>query len=534
MANHPNRRRKTAVVAAVDPVHDHDADYAALLDSVRETFAGVNGSPLFETDADLTEAYLGNLGDERQVHTCSACRQFLKNFGGLVTIGEDGRQASAFWNADAAPEFYRPALRAMQRLVSRANITAPFLSPLKTWGIPKTGDWTHFAVQSPKVFKHALLSAGQAMAAKREDHGTVARGLADFSAAHIAEAIRLLEADQFARNKSFVAPLHWLADLHAKRSTTLDKRARDNILWRAVATAPDGFCHPRSAVTGTLLEDIAAGMAFADVKARFDAKVHPLQYQRPQVDPSAGNLAEAERIVEKMGIAPSLERRFARLDDLQIAWSPPVQKAKPAASGGVFAHIQPKGAAAPITVHGAPAVTMTWDKFARTILPAAEAIEAQVTGGRMNFITLTTATHADAPVIFKWGNPVAWYVYHGGASASDFNLSPGWTKVNAIAPLPPMWGDSPKAHLGEGFVLVLDGCRDMRNGSLGLFPECLIGELHAVRSVIEAHSRRSSLSGQAEASACGLDVRAGSKALGYRLRVTIGGLKTEYVLDRWD
>lgn len=530
MANHPNRRRKIAAVAVVE--HDHDADYAALLESVRETFAGVNGQPLFQTDADLESAYLDNLGDERQVHTCSTCRQFLKNFGGLVTIGEDGRQASALWNADAAPEFYRPALRAMQRLAARAGIIAPFLSPLKTWGTPKTGTWTHFAVSAPKVHKHALLSAGQAMAAKREDHNTVARALADFSAAHIAEALRLLEADQFARNKSFIAPLHWLADLHAKRSATLDKRARDNILWRAIATAPDGFCHPRSAVTGTLLEDIAAGMPFSDVKARFDAKVHPLQYQRPQVDPTAGNLAEAERIVEKMGIAPALERRFARLDELQIAWSPPAA-VKPKTTGGVFSHIPPKGTS-PITVHGAPAVTMTWEKFARTILPAAEAIEAHITGGRMNFITLTSATNADAPNIFKWGNPVAWYVYPGGADAAAFNLSPGWVKVNAIAPLPPMWGAEPKPHLGEGMVLVLDGCRDTRNGSLGLFPECLIGELHAVRSVIEAHSRRSALTGQADASACGLDVRAGSKALGYRLRVTTGGLKSEYVLDRWD
>jgi len=514
--------------------HDPDADYEALLDCVRKTFAATSGQPLFRTDAVLEAAFLDNLGDERQSHACSACRHFLKTFGGLVTIGEDGRQASALWDAEAVPAFYRPAVSAMQRLAARAAIVTPFLSPLGTWGKPRTGTWTHFAVTAHKVHARPFLTAGQVMAARRADHGTVARALADFTPQTIAAALRLLESGQFARNTGFIAPLRWLADLQARRGATRDKRARDNILWRAIATAPPGFCHPRAAVTGTLLEDIAAGMAFQDVKARFDAKVHALRYQRPQAAPAAGNLAEAERIVQAMGLAPALERRFARLDELQTAWTPPATTARPKAADGVFSHIQPKGAAPAVGLADAPAVTMTWEKFARTVMPEAEAIEALVLPGRMNFITLTTATNPEAPIIFKWDNPVAWYVYQGGAEASAFNLEPGWVKVNAIAPLPPMWGDRPKPHLGEGMVLVLDGCRDTGNETLGLFPECLIGELHGVRSVIEAHSRAGKLSGAEQASACGLDVRHGTKAIGYRLRVTTGGLATEYELDRWD
>ena len=43
----------------------------------------------------------------------------------------------------------------------------------------------------------------------------------------------------------------------------------------------------------------------------------PLKYQRPQVTPGTGNVARAEEIVEKLGIATSLKRRFARLEELQ-------------------------------------------------------------------------------------------------------------------------------------------------------------------------------------------------------------------------
>lgn len=535
MVNHPRRsRRATTSVAVAEPAHDHDTDYAALLEAMRGTFAQASRSPLFATDVEgLWEAYLGHLGAERQVHTCSACRRFVEAFGGLVTIADDGHAVSALWDVEGTPEFYHDAIRAILKLVARARVTAPFLSSLPVWGTPSTGPWTHFAVPSPSVHRDRLLTAGQVMAAKRENFGTVARALADFAPATIAEAVRLLEAGHLARSEQFIAPLHWLADLHDKRAAARDSRIRDNLLWRAIATAPEGYCHPRAAVTGTLLEDIAAGMAFADVKARFDAKMHPLLYQRPQAAPSAGNIAEAERVAEKLGIARSLDRRFARLDEVETAWTPMAPKGTPK-PGGLFAHLSPKGVAEPRTL-GAPAAVVTWEKFARTVLPGAEAIEARVTGGHMNFIALTTAEHADAPVIHKWGSPVAWYVYHGGSSAAQWRLAPGWVKVNAIVPLPPMWGAEPKPNLGEGFVLVLDGAADTRTGQgNALFPESLIGELHGIRASIEAYSKKAEIGGREAASACGLDVRNGAKGIDYTLRVTAGGLATEYRLDRWD
>jgi hypothetical protein len=36
---------------------------------------------------------------------------------------------------------------------------------------------------------------------------------------------------------------------------------------------------------GALLDDIKSGLPFEDIKARFDAKMHPLRYQRPKPRP---------------------------------------------------------------------------------------------------------------------------------------------------------------------------------------------------------------------------------------------------------
>lgn len=486
------------------------------------------GGVLFATDADLTETYLECVHGERDVHDCYACKRFLKMFGGVATITNDGYPASAIWYPPNAPDFYREAADAMVEAVAKARITGQFLSSEAVWGIPKTGDWRHFYCASPHIYTGRVLTSGQAMAAKREDFATVIRALQDFTPQVIAEAIRLLETGHFSQAEKFIGPLHWLADLHAKRTANKGKQ-RDNLTWLAVAMAPEGFCHPRAGVTGSLLEDIAAGMDFAAVKARFEQKVHPLQYQRPQADPSVQTLEAAEKAVEKLGIARSLERRFARLEELETAWTPTVPK-EPVKRPGVFGHLKPKGAEV-IGVE-APAAIMTWTKFEKTVLPGAEAIEVYVPS-HGNFIALTAPVHADAPVIFKWGNPFAWYVYHGGSPASQWGLDPGWARVNALVKAPPTWGSNPMPNLGSGFVLVIDGAVDSRTGQgNALFPECLTQDLHGVRSAVEAYSRTAEMQKREEGSACGL--RVGSGKIGHRLRVTVAGLKTDYVIDRWD
>jgi hypothetical protein len=538
MANHPNRAR-AAATAGVDVLeHNHDADYARLLVTVSDAFSKASG-PLFTTNAaDLFARYLDKLPGEREVHSCSACRRFIETFGGLVTIGEDGRHVSAVWDVDAAPDFYRPAIKAMASEVLRSRVSGPFLSSETRYGTPKTGPWTHFAVTPERsaIYRGTVLTAGQAMAAKREDFRTVASALADFTPPMLTEALRLLEAASLARSERFIAPVRWLLDLHTARAAAKDSRVRDNLLWRAVATAPEGYCHPRSSMIGSLLEDIAAGLDFADVKRRFDSKMHPLQYQRPQAAPAAGAIAAAEKVFEQMGLAPALERRFARLDEIETIWTPKAPARAESASGGVFGHLSPKGHAGTVETAGMPAVTMTWEKFARTVLPGAAAIEAMVPA-RGNFIGMTTAVHADAPPILKWDrddarNPVAWYVYHGGSTASQWGLIAGWVKVEALSLSPAMWGGDPSPHLGEGVVIVLEGALDTRNESGCLFPETLRNELHGVRAVIEAYSKQATLGDPGGPAACGLHL--GKGAAGYVLRVTSATGKTDYRIDRWD
>src|ERR1700723_439373 len=247
MIAHPRRSPRKVATASL-PTHNHDEDYAALLRGVQETFDvhTADGSRLFTTDASgLFDAFLDALPADRQIHTCNSCRRFVKEFGGLVCIAEDGGTIPVMW--DICPDFYRLAVLTISKIMRRARVTGPYLSKDAAWGIPETGSWHHLSVRSGAAasFRDRLLTPKQAMAAKREDFKTVASALADFTAPILTEALRLLETESLQRSEKFIAPVEWLLALHAKRAV-LKGHARDNVLWRAIASGPDGFCHPRA------------------------------------------------------------------------------------------------------------------------------------------------------------------------------------------------------------------------------------------------------------------------------------------------
>jgi hypothetical protein len=523
-----------------------DEEYDGFLARINARFiANTNGGsePLFTTNAEgLFSAYLDALPPEhKQHHRCHACRNFVERFGGLVTILERGLTCPAIWNADDAPGFYRPAIKAMERIVMRAKVTGVFLSSLSPWGQPETGVWHHLSVITPAslVFKSRTQTAGQTMAAIRENYLNLVRALEEFSEPVLSQALTLLRSESLYRSEHVIGPAEFLYQLQSDCSQVRGA-ARQNIIWKAVAKAPTGFCHPRSSMVGSLLEDIASGMEFGQVSRRFADKMHPLQYQRPQAAPKSGNIAQAEKIVSQLEAEGALQRRYAHLEDIQTLWTPLHRLEKPYDGKGVFANVKAKGHR-DVDSMRVPPQTMTWRKFADKVLPTAESIKFYVAATRLNYCALVTAVNQGAPPILQWDredhrNPVSWYVWHGGSRPQEWQLEEQrWHDVTAITLKPSQWNaESPCDHHGNGVIFIIKGARETRHDAgAAIFPEILRSEFHGIRATIEAYSRGSSLSGKDEATACGLLLNAGSQ-WDARFRVASGKQVTEYRLDRWD
>jgi hypothetical protein len=491
----------------------------------------------------LFDVFLSHIpASDQQFYTCHACRRFVNTYGGLVTIDAEGNTTSALWNEAQTISFFVNAVKALREHVERSRVNGVFISADPTWGTPITGEWTHMAVHPPKtmIYTGRVKTAGQMMAEKKEDFGTMIEALMQLPLSAVTTAVAVLQTDALYRSEKVLGVAEWLKTLHEQRDHATH-RQRENILWRAVALAPAGYCHPRSSMIGVLLNDILAGLPFEAINRRFKAYMDGLNYQRSKSAPGAQNILRAEEIITKLGIAESLKRRYLHLDEVVSIWTPR-EKAAAKGRGGVFAKVKAKNAEPETANMTLPVTTMTVEKFQRTVLPNALSIEFWVPHPSANYTALVTATDASAPPILQWDhedcrNPVSYYVYSPSVSPQVWGLTAGTLcKVNAITLLPSMWqAENHLPHMGEGLILILAGARDSlhRTAGAALFPEMMKTELREIRKTIEDYSKINTIAGYEESSACGLMLTKNSKA-GHRFRVTTNTLTTDYELDRWD
>lgn len=526
--------KATAAISA-----EKDEEYDRFEQLVAQQVANASG-PIFKTDApedELWDAYLSGIpADRRQHYNCHCCRRFIQAYGGLVTINADGVESPLLWDFDA-PAFFSESASRLHAVASHAKVNGVFLSASKIIGTPVNGGWNHLSATVSRSYTNIAKTASEAMAEKKEDYGILCRGLSEFTPDMVSQALRVLKADALDRSEKTIGVAEWLAALQAKISDNKG-RSKSNLIWYAVATAPPGFCHIRSTMIATLLEDIASGMDFDAISSRWAAKMHPLRYQRPIAPPSDGNIAQAEKLVEKLGVTNSLKRRYATLQDvLATEWLPRQENASKATGGGVFGHLKRSGK--PVQAIELPATRITWDKFKRAVLPEAFSLEVHVPHSG-SFYGLVTASDPESPAIIQWDglegiprNPVSWYFYSGPSYASAWNVSPGWAKVNAVFLNPPHWQSDKFKHQANMAFFAIEGCRDTNpnRAGLALFPEILKSEFHGIRSVIEAHSRMGGIDGPELGTANGLAFSANA-AITVRVKPS-GGLAS-YLIDRFD
>ena len=394
-----------------------DAGYPHYLEKIREHFDALTAenTPLFTTDAQgLFAAYLDSMPEEnRQHYNCHNCRRFIEQYGALVVISDDGEIEPVMWGDAGYPEFFAAAVAGMRDIVKKARVTGVFLHASRALGTAVTGDWKHMAVAIPRARMHKgrLKTADQAAAEKLEGYRALSRSLTEYSGDTVRSALELLKSETLYRSDAVLGVAEWLAALHERRAAAGGSRARENITWLAVATAPDGYYFVKSSMIGTLLDDIADGFAVADVARRFAAKMAPTQYRRTQTAPDQGNIDRAEEIVAKLGIANSLKRRYAKFDEIpEFIWRRTEEK--PKEPTGVFSGIEAREKTASTDGTDLPDTVMTWEKFSRTVLPDAVSIEARVDRTE-RFMAMVTASDETASNILQWDNGFSWY-YHSG------------------------------------------------------------------------------------------------------------------------
>ncbi|ANT45240.1 hypothetical protein Xoosp2_18 [Xanthomonas phage Xoo-sp2] len=540
-------------LGSASPSHTHQhalghvPKYAGRFDDVTQTIhAALHDAQLqivpnlFRVNAgrDLFELYLQQFDpQDRQYHNCNCCRGFINRYGSLVTIYQDGRIKSAIWDETklGSRHPYRKVVKALREAVEKGNVVDQFFWDEKEWGHREAGGWTHLWT-NPGVKSHSgVKDADQIAAEQRENRRHLDRALQDFRLDELERVQGMLTHGSLARSDKLLPMASFLVQTQ-KAVVGIRGEARNRRLWFAVAMAAVGWCTPRSSALGALIDDVRSGISQSAVERKHAERMDPLKYQRPTKEVSAGNVAQAERLFERLGLGPSLQRRHARADEVVFEWQPTQQKAK---DTGIFGHLlahQRTGAEKALL--GTRAQPITYARFQRDVLPQAIEMEV-VVPHHGNFVALTTAVDPDAPPILQWDslecrNPFAWYVYHNGSPASNWGLRSGRSKVVGITLQPSQWGRGLNGgHHGSSAILMIEGAADQRSSTLALFPECLRSELHEVRATVEAHSRRMALAKlpRGTQNAAGLRVGDSSPA---EVWVRTAQGTARYVIDRME
>lgn len=499
---------------------------------------------LFRVDAgDMFREYLlaFKTMQDRQYHDCRCCSSFLSHHGNLVWMNGIGHTKSALWDETMLPARhpYRTIVKAMRVAVENASVVEQAFWDEQVWGPREQGGFEHLSVRiSGASHTGKINTATQEAAAARENRRHLERALQELTSHHTDRAVAMLQAGSLSRGEKLLPMAQFLADTHREVRNHSGTEMRNRMLWLAVSKAGAGWCTPRASALGALIEDIDSGASISTITRKHNERMGPLKYQRPTAPTSEGNVRDAERLFERLGLAAALRRRFATAKELVHLWLP-----KPPTAGqepGIFGHLVSGRRATAEANLTAGAVRMTFAKFRRDVLPRALELEAMVPR-HGQFCAFTTAVDRSAPPLLAWDseecrNPYAWYVYHNGSPARQWSLvGDQRTAVAAIALMPSSWaGEEGRwAELGKRALLVLDGAHDVANRSLALFPECLRGELHGVRRTIEAHSRSSKLElpPKGEQHASGLLVGDGCEV---RLVVRTAEGLGSYVIDRWE
>lgn len=542
--------RKSVSIARKPTPNDYKSDgyeqYRAEIQTrVTQLLAQYDGK-VFRTDArNLFEVYLRNLPARAKKYcNCNTCRRFFNDYAGLVVIDDAGRVVPLLWGSAHVPPTYAGADEALASKVRRASIIGVKLFDKALHGVPATrGGWSHFSFSVP--FQHLTISklkeTGELEAEKREEYGIVERALQDWTLTTLNTAVEILNTDVLYRAEKVIAPVRWLRDLAERVKKTRSERLSKHLIWRSVAHAPTGFCHPRSAVFASLLDDIQRGLPFETASKSFAAKMHPLQYRRPQAAPKQQNVLQATRAFEKLGLDRSLLRRYADLSEVPKIWEPASLR-KPRGvneiAAGPFRNVQTRMRNDHLvrSTRG-PERTMTYVKFRDTLLPIAKKIELRVADGP--YYAITTAVDPNAPPILQWDhederNPFAWYTYVHGSSPRQWGLCAGtYVNVLGITIRPCHWRAS-SSNFAESALFLLDGAADSRNTSAAIFPETLKSDLHPYRSTIESYSLRNPLRPAPDEPACGWGIGNGADVTTHLRVTTKSNVVHQITLDRYD
>lgn len=395
-----------------------------------------NNSTLYETDIDkdeLWEAYLSSFPEgtnkmyrKRREYDCGHCRNFIKTIGGAVAI-VDGK-IHTIWEIDTDDVVFQPVVDALRTYVETKPIKDIWRHFTNTVGVKSTNEytedkqiikWTHMYTPIPERLLERKSDIPTVKAKVRDRKNVFKRSLDEITEEAVDTVLELIASNTLYRGQEWERVLKDFRK-YQREYNGLSDEEKDTYTWTKAMTIGDVIGRIRNHSIGTLLVNISEGMDLDNAVKAYENVVAPANYKRPKAIFTKKMLDDAKKTVTDLGYMDSLQRRFARLDDITVNNILFCNRdAAPRIQGGldIFDEMSKEVAVNPKKFSKVEEISA--EKFVSDVLPTAKELEVLFENRhKKNMVSLIAPVNKNAKNMMKWNNPFSW-AYSGNMTDSE-------------------------------------------------------------------------------------------------------------------
>lgn len=403
---------------------------------------------LYETYLNSFPAGTNNIFRARREHDCSACRSFIKKFGNVVTI-KDGIVKS-IWDFKSNNFEYDTVCEEMSKYVKSFPIKDVFLTCENMIGTPSNKEvidgvglftWHHLYVVVPNKFIVRKDDVNEKIAENRDVRNVFKRSLDEISIDAVNMVLELISQNSIYRGNEWESVLKIFKEYKTKYDSLNDKQ-KELFAWENFFKAGVTVGKIRNHSMGVLLTDISNNVDLDEAVRRYESIVAPTNYKRPKPVYTKKMLDNARKTIESLGYMDSLNRRFAKIDDISI-------------NNVLFANRNVASNMKDFDVFSAMEKESTNNRkkfskveeiaiedFIEKVLPNVSEVEVMFENRhRKNMVSLITS-EKESKSMFKWNNSFSW-AYTGNIADSNIkeNVKSAGGNVNGVMRFSIQWND---------------------------------------------------------------------------------------------
>jgi hypothetical protein len=424
--------------------------------AVHTQFESMKQSKLFRMAVDkddLWNFYLdafpegtNNIFRERREYDCQCCKQFIRQAGAMVTFQDN--KIVTLWDIEVEGYYQTVANKMAEYLRTKMvdNVylhTEKKIGAMETQSLKEDGSierWQHFYCELP--IDAWRIDPASKLGTYKTNFKVLQRSLNEIPIEALETVIDLIDQGSLYRGDEMRRSVAAFAQTKLGYDHCSTDRQKEIYTWTTSLNL-GANCSFRNTAIGSLVTDIAKGMDLESAVRSFEAKVAPSNYKRPKALITQKMIDSAQKKVAELGYETSLQRRFAKADDITINNVLFADRSvKPAM--GVFDSL--KSEVKPSQKQLDRVDSMSVEDFINKVVPKAESIELLTENKHTgNFFSLIAPSDPDSKNMLKWDNNFTW-TYSGdvtdsikehvkaagGCVEAEFRCSLAWYSQNDL------------------------------------------------------------------------------------------------------